>query len=55
MAIKDLPEDSAGFEDLLDDYERENFAFDPGGRRVADATRDLMTSFPPTATPPSRW
>jgi hypothetical protein len=36
MNIKDLPEDFDGFEQLLDEYEAEHFAFDPGGRRVAD-------------------
>ncbi len=54
MAIKDLPADYPGFERLLDDYEREHFAFDPGGRRVADSTLDLMTSFPPNKYAP-RW
>jgi hypothetical protein len=54
MAIKDLPEDFAGFERLLDDYEREHFAFDPGGRRVADSTLDLMTTFPPNSYAP-KW
>jgi ER-bound oxygenase mpaB/B'/Rubber oxygenase, catalytic domain len=54
MAIKDLPEDFAGFELLLDDYEREHFAFDPGGRRVADSTLDLMTTFPPNKYAP-KW
>ncbi len=54
MAIADLPEDFAGFERLLDDYERRNFAFDPGGRRVADSTLDLITTFPPNNLAP-RW
>jgi hypothetical protein len=54
MAIKDLPADFAGFERLLDDYEREHFAFDPGARRVADATLELMTTFPPNKYAP-RW
>jgi hypothetical protein len=53
MAIKDLPADLAGFERLLDDYEREHFAYDPGGRRVADATLDLMTTFPPNSYAPT--
>ena len=46
MAIKDMPEDYAGFERLLDDYEREHFAFDAGGRRVADSTLDLIDHLP---------
>jgi hypothetical protein len=54
MAIKDLPTDFAGFERLLDDYEREHFAFDAGGRRVADSTLDLMATFPPNSYAP-RW
>jgi hypothetical protein len=54
MNIKDLPQDFAGFEALLDDYEREHFAFDPGGRRVADSTLDLMTTFPPNRYAP-KW
>jgi hypothetical protein len=54
MAIKDLPADFAGFERLLEDYEREHFAFDPGGRRVADSTLDLMATFPPNNLAP-RW
>ena len=53
MAIKDIPESFAEFERLLDDYEREHFAFDPGGRRVADSTLDLMTTFPPNSYGPS--
>lgn len=52
MAIKDLPGDFAGFEQLLDDYERAHFAFDAGGRRVADSTLDLMTTFPPNSYAP---
>jgi hypothetical protein len=48
MNIKDLPADYGGFEKLLDDYEAAHFAFDPGGRRVADATLQLFTTFPPT-------
>ena len=54
MAIKDMPDDFAGFERLLDDYEREHFAFDAGGRRVADSTLDLMTTFPPNNYAP-KW
>jgi len=54
MGIKDIPEDFAAFETLIDDYEREHFAFDPGGRRVADSTLDLMATFPPNSWAP-RW
>ncbi|MBB6628840.1 DUF2236 domain-containing protein [Nocardioides sp. KIGAM211] len=38
MGIKDLPTTYAGYSDLLDDYEREHFAFDPANRRVTEAT-----------------
>lgn len=54
MAIKDLPVDYAGFARLLDDYEAERFAFSAGGRRVADSTLDLMTTFAPHKYLPAR-
>lgn len=47
MGIRDLPSDYAGVARLLDDYEREHFAYDARSRKVADATLDLMTTFPP--------
>jgi hypothetical protein len=47
MGIKDVPETFEGFAELLDDYEATHFAYDDGGRRVADATLDLMTTFYP--------
>lgn len=47
MAIRDVPETYDGFASLMDDYEREHFAYDEGGRRVADATLDLLASFYP--------
>lgn len=47
MGIRGLPTDYAGFERLLDEYEREHFAYDARAREVADATLDLMTTFPP--------
>lgn len=47
MGIRDLPEDYPGFARLLDDYEREHFAFDAGGRAVADATIELFGTIPP--------
>ena len=47
MGIKDVPETFDGFARLLDDYEAAHFAFDEGGRRVADATLSLMTTFYP--------
>jgi hypothetical protein len=48
MGIKDMPDTYRAFESLMDDYERVNFARNPGSRAVADATLSLMTTFPPT-------
>lgn len=47
MLITEIPETYAEFEQLLDDYEREHFAQDDGGRRVADATLSLFASWYP--------
>ncbi len=47
MNIKELPTTYAAFAELMDDYEREHFAYDAGARRVADATLALMNSFYP--------
>lgn len=47
MGIRNLPATYAGFEELLTSYEAEHFAFDEGGRRVADATMRLLTTFYP--------
>lgn len=47
LGIRDVPEDYAGFERLLDDYEAVHFAPDAGARRVADATLGLMLTFYP--------
>ncbi|WP_372736465.1 oxygenase MpaB family protein [Nocardioides sp.] len=38
MNITGLPGTYEGYEKLLDDYEREHFAFDPANRRVTEAT-----------------
>ncbi len=53
MGIKDIPADFAGFERLLDEYEAREFAFDEGGRRVADATLELFTTFYPRPLRPA--
>lgn len=45
MAIKDIPDTYEEFATLMDAYEAANFAYDEGGRRVADATKELMTTF----------
>jgi hypothetical protein len=58
MGIRDVPETWQAFARTLDAYEREHFAFDPGARRVADATLQLLATFPPNQLlPPSlvRW
>ena len=47
LGIRDVPDDYTGFATLMDDYEREHFAPDPGSRRVADATLALLASFYP--------
>ncbi len=47
MHLDDIPETYEEFERLLDSYERERFAFDSGGRRVADATMGLFGSWFP--------
>src|SRR3546814_504394 len=49
MNISDVPETYEGFEKLMDTYEQEHFGFDPGGRRVADSTLELMLTFHPRA------
>lgn len=54
MGIKDLPTCLEAWERLLDDYEREHFAFSEGGRRVADSTMELMTTFFPNNLAP-KW
>jgi hypothetical protein len=53
MGIKDIPETHEEFAALLDAYEREHFAFDPGARAVADATLALLTTFPPNHLAPA--
>jgi hypothetical protein len=52
MGIKNIPETFEGFAALMDDYEVEHFAFDPGARRVADSTLDLLASFYPSFAKP---
>jgi len=47
LGIKDIPETYDDFMHLMDDYERAHFDFDAGGRRVADATLRLLTTFYP--------
>ena len=47
MGIKDIPEDFARFEQLMDAYEARHFAPDPKTRAVAEATLELLVSFYP--------
>jgi hypothetical protein len=54
MGIGDLPRTWQAWERLLDAYEDEHFGRDPGGRRVADATLELFTTFPVNRRLPRR-
>ena len=47
MGIQDVPDDFAGFSDLMDAYERETYVFDAKARAVADSTLDLFVTFYP--------
>ncbi|MFD7530058.1 oxygenase MpaB family protein [Streptomyces sp. NPDC059849] len=53
MGIKELPQTYEDFERVLDIYEAEHFGWDEGGRRVADATLDLMSSWYPRPLAPA--
>ncbi|CAM5597267.1 hypothetical protein STENM223S_11592 [Streptomyces tendae] len=52
MGIRDLPGSYEEFETCLDAYEEAHFARDEGGRRVSDATLDLMASWYPRPLAP---
>ncbi|MGA5133781.1 oxygenase MpaB family protein [Streptomyces olivoreticuli] len=52
MGIQDIPRSYADFQRYLDDYEDAHFGWDEGGRRVADATLDLMASWYPRSLAP---
>lgn len=52
MAIKGMPDDYLGFAALMDDYEAQHFAFDEGGRAVADSTLGLLNTFYPKQIAP---
>lgn len=47
MGIQDIPETYAAFATLMDSYEAEHFAYDVGGRAVADSTLRLLETFYP--------
>ena len=53
MNIADVPERYEDYADLMDSYEAAHFAFDDGGRRVADLTMDLMAGFYPAPLRPA--
>lgn len=53
MGIPGIPETFLGFVDVMDGYEREHFAFDEGGRRVADSTLGLMLTWYPSVAGPA--
>ncbi|WP_328971785.1 oxygenase MpaB family protein [Streptomyces sp. NBC_00239] len=52
MGITDIPGTFEEFERCLDAYEAEHFAWDEGGRKVSDATLDLMASWYPAPLAP---
>lgn len=47
MGVMDIPETYDAFMHLMDDYERAHFAYDEGGRHVADSTLELLDTFYP--------
>ncbi|MBB4933818.1 hypothetical protein F4561_004638 [Lipingzhangella halophila] len=49
MGIREIPETYAEFYELFDRYERAHFGYSEGGRKVSDATLNIMISFS------SRW
>jgi hypothetical protein len=55
MGIHDIPIDLAHFERLLDDYEAARFQRDDSSRLIADATLDLMATFPAQRMLPASW
>src|SRR4051794_19056716 len=52
MGIRGIPETWQAFSRHLDAYEREHFAFTAESRRVADATLELLATFPPNSLLP---
>ncbi|MCK7625703.1 DUF2236 domain-containing protein [Streptomyces sp. RS10V-4] len=45
LGISDIPRTYQEFEECLDSYEAAHFGFDPGARRVADASLELMAGW----------
>lgn len=54
MGIQHIPETFDAFATLMDGYEATHFGFDARSRAVADATLDLLTTFPPSNLAPKR-
>lgn len=54
MGIMNVPGTYLEFEQVLNDTEDRRIGFSPGGRAVADATLDLLTTFPPNHLAPKR-
>jgi hypothetical protein len=52
MNIKDIPDSYEAYEQYNVDYERDNFAFDPANKRIADATIEVMQSWYPSFLSP---
>ncbi|NDK90931.1 DUF2236 domain-containing protein [Gordonia desulfuricans] len=52
MAITDIPDTYEDFAHLMDDYEREHFAFDADAVKVADSTLGLLKTFYPKPLAP---
>lgn len=52
MGIKDLPTTYEGYEQLLDTYEAEHFAYDPANTRVAEASIRIVTNWYPAVARP---
>ncbi len=53
LGMTGIPATHQEFAAYLDAYEAEHFAFDEGGRAVADATLDLFSTFPPNHRAPA--
>lgn len=55
MGIRDIPADLDSFARLLDEYEAEHFQRNDSSRQIADATLDLMATFPAQRMLPTSW
>jgi hypothetical protein len=55
LGIQGIPTHLAAFERLLDDYEAAHFRRNDSSRLIADATLDLMATFPAQRILPTAW